>query len=166
MRHLNRLSSLPLPSAVNALVGDAASPATNSPRLRQSASQPQLVHSPVRSSPKTRPTAPTSAATPGSGSPSTPVFRASARNSPQPPSPQTPSLTRSTSAGSALRQSTLPTTGSPLGGSPLSRSTALDESLSMDKGSPLRAFRARHSPVASRMTVHVDSKEGIDKIFG
>ncbi|KAK4058168.1 hypothetical protein OIO90_000907 [Microbotryomycetes sp. JL221] len=165
MRSLNRLSTLTSP-VVSSLTH-------SSPRLNRSTTKTSTphVHTPIRSSPKTRPNT-----TSITASPPTPLFRASVMASPNPPSPKTPS-SLSNAASQVLRRSiaspsknSIVTTGTPVGaqgGSPLSAAVLAASEYGndgqMDKGSPMSAFKARHSPSAARMTI--DSQNAIDRIF-
>lgn len=176
MRSLNKLSTLASPMV---------SPTFVSARPRAATTAAPHIHTPVRSSPKTR--ASPSVTTPAS--PSTPLFRASAMASPTPPSPKTPSAMSNTPSA-VLRRSFMasgaghsPTTGSPLANVAASAGATAGESFG--KGSPVAAYRARHSPVAceSCRTRHahcalltammilitakmtVNSQDAIDKMF-
>ncbi|KAK4054761.1 hypothetical protein OIV83_000685 [Microbotryomycetes sp. JL201] len=157
MKSLNRLSTL----------GSASiNPVTSvAPRPTATANTPHL-HTPIRSSPKTRPSPSVGSAAIGTASPPTPLFRASAMASPNPPSPQTPSSLSSKPAAQALRRSFGPgVNGSPtamLSGSPLS-AVAANAADAVDKGSPVSAFKARHAATPTKLSVN--SQDAIDRIF-
>ncbi|GAA5916683.1 hypothetical protein JCM8208_003901 [Rhodotorula glutinis] len=191
LRTLNKLSSLPSASTTVAPI-PGASPAR--PNALRAASSSSSFGTPVRSSPKTRPSpspykagaagSPSTAATAttpaGSrlrGTPQSP-FRASALASPSPPTPQTPtSALRSakgadgetaSAAAAALRRSLGRSSGAPGGGSP-------SEAGSDEVSAALLAYEARHagdvslgggSAVDSPRSVKVESREDVERLFG
>ncbi|KAM0793074.1 hypothetical protein ACM66B_000558 [Microbotryomycetes sp. NB124-2] len=159
MKSLNQLSTLGSP-AISPITGTAPRPSAtpNAPHL----------HTPVRSSPKTRPSPGVGSAAIGTASPPTPLFRASALASPNPPSPKTPSSVSSKPAAQALRRSFGPgVSGSPtamLTGSPLSTvAVGAGAADFVEKGSPVSAFKARHAATPTKLTVN--SQDAIDRIF-
>ncbi|GAA5865480.1 hypothetical protein JCM8547_001259 [Rhodosporidiobolus lusitaniae] len=172
LRSLHTLSSLPTGATVSPTL-------TSSPRPGPTrSSSVASFSSPVRSSPKTRPS-PSSFGSPGSPSSSSTTarlrtssspFRASALSSPNPPTPQTPtSALRSGGADAAAASSAIRRSGSSLYGTPV-RGGAAESPAAEGVSGALLAFEARHSPEAVKQEspakrVVVDSQEAIDRLF-
>ncbi|GAA5922651.1 hypothetical protein JCM1841_006767 [Sporobolomyces salmonicolor] len=165
LRALQRLSAIPAGYPSSADAPRASRPGPGPTRSFS-------LSTPVRSSPKTRPSpSPTVSRFVGPSSPSlsrpSSPFRSSALASPSPPTPQTPTSALGKSVSASLAMSTprrsLLGLGTPTG-SPLARSVNAGGVPKDEVGGALLAYEARHSPVGTPK-IAVNTQQGIDRLF-